>query len=166
MADPIFPRVVFRGHPGIDDGHGSDNFQAIPPLPNSLPGGAIQRSQLFTQFPAAPPAPGVSVPSTTIGDPWHLANILTGVQGGAAAGDVIAIPRNENKRNLLCVRNTSAAAAVAIDFGQPATANSCIQLAAGQTVLFDVVVPQDDIHIAGLAAAWAVSFIYSTVPNL
>lgn len=69
-------------------------------------------------------------------------------------------------RNLLIIRNTDAAAVVNVEFGAPATALSAIQLQPGETILFDAVVPQDDLYlIADVACVVSVMFSNIALPT-
>lgn len=70
------------------------------------------------------------------------------------------------KRNLLGFRNASTAAQnLYIGFGGAATTNSWLALAAGALILFDTVVPQDDIYAVSDAAGAVLSYVYSTFPG-
>lgn len=66
-------------------------------------------------------------------------------------------------RNFLALRNLSAAQTVAIQFGSAATANSAIQLPPSSFILFDTVVPQDDMYLIGVAGAGDLSCVVSTI---
>lgn len=119
-------------------------------------------------LPPVTPLPGAFAPvgdgSQAIYDPHHYAEIISGNYANAAiVPSVLVVPRNSSKRNLLVLRNPSASANVYIDFGQPASATSTIQIPAGVTLMFDVVVPQPDIWVYGDAGPWAVSYSYSTI---
>jgi hypothetical protein len=55
-------------------------------------------------------------------------------------------------RNFLLIRNSSAGAVtVFIEFGTDATLNSAVALLQNEIILFDAVVPQDDIYVIGSA---------------
>jgi hypothetical protein len=65
-------------------------------------------------------------------------------------------------RNFLAIRNSSASANIYVGFGLDAsTTASWLRLAAGTIVLFDTVVPQDDLYFIGDAAG-SVAIGYST----
>lgn len=67
-------------------------------------------------------------------------------------------------RNLLGFRNTHATIGVWIDFGSNANQNSWVYLPPGGTgaILFDNVVPQDDVYAVANAAGGTLTMIYST----
>lgn len=66
-------------------------------------------------------------------------------------------------RNMLGLRNPGAVGNLYIEFGNQATTSSWLQLAPGQYVLFDIVVPQDDLYVlSDNAGAFALTYIYST----
>ena len=65
-------------------------------------------------------------------------------------------------RNFLAIRNSSASANVYVGFGTDANpASSWLKLAAGTIILFDTVVPQDDLYFVGDAAG-SIAIGYST----
>ena len=68
------------------------------------------------------------------------------------------------KRNLLGFRNTSATPGetIFIGFGRDATNQSFLSLAPGVLVLFDTVVPQDDLYVASATGTPVLAYIYST----
>jgi hypothetical protein len=68
------------------------------------------------------------------------------------------------KRNLLGFRNTSATPGevIYIGFGRDANALSFLSLVPGQIVLFDTVVPQDDLYVASATGTPTLAYIYST----
>jgi len=67
-------------------------------------------------------------------------------------------------RNYLLIRNSSATdtAVIYIDFGADATLNSAVILAQNEVILFDAVVPQDDIYVIGNEAG-QVSVMWSVI---
>lgn len=66
-------------------------------------------------------------------------------------------------RNMLIIRNISGVGVNAfIDFGSDATQGSAIILAPDELILFDSVVPQDDIYAIG-SAAGAISILVSVI---
>lgn len=67
------------------------------------------------------------------------------------------------KRNFLLFRNAGANV-IYIGFAGDASANSTLQIAVGVSVLFDVVVPQDDLYVAS-AGASILAYAYSTFPG-
>lgn len=72
-------------------------------------------------------------------------------------------------RNLLALRNLDTVDTIAISFGNDASANSTFQIAPGAFVLFDTVVPQDDMYtfsITGGAALLAVTVSTIALPAI
>lgn len=65
-------------------------------------------------------------------------------------------------RNLLAFRNTSATANIYIGWGRDASTASVFRLEPDIMILFDAVVPQNDIYVIGDAAG-SVSIAYSTI---
>jgi hypothetical protein len=65
---------------------------------------------------------------------------------------------------MLGFRNTSATSGenIFIGFGRNATTNSWLRLTPGTIVLFDTVVPQDDLYVIAEAGSPTLSYIYST----
>ena len=67
------------------------------------------------------------------------------------------------KRNFLGFRNSSTAGQnIYIDFGAQETSSSWLALSAGQLVVFDTVVSQDDLYVIADAAGGSLSYVYST----
>jgi hypothetical protein len=67
------------------------------------------------------------------------------------------------KRNFLGFRNASTASQnIYIDFSSQATTASWLLLAPGTTILFDTVVPQDDLYAIADAAGAQLAYAYST----
>lgn len=70
-------------------------------------------------------------------------------------------------RNLLMMRNSSPGTEVIfIGFGREPTALSTLAINAGQLVLFDFSVPQEDIFALCSAATGVLSIAYSTIPEV
>lgn len=70
-------------------------------------------------------------------------------------------------RNMLGFRNssTSATAIVYIAFGGAATLSSWLYLAQNQMILFDAVVPQDDVYAISNESAAQLTIVQSTTPG-
>lgn len=95
--------------------------------------------------------------------PHWYSNLIEGV---APAGVVATQPAAlaqvaPGVRNFLMFRN-SGATNLFIGFGSPATANSTLRISANTVVLFDTVVPQNDIWVLSDAAGGRLSYSYST----
>lgn len=72
---------------------------------------------------------------------------------------ILAAP--QNYRNFLGIRNVGAAN-IFVDFGRDASTDSTFLLVPNQIILFDTVVPQDDVSVLG-AGASRVSISFSNV---
>jgi hypothetical protein len=71
------------------------------------------------------------------------------------------------RRNLLGFRNNSGTTGenIFIGFGRDATINSWLRLTPGTIILFDTVVPQDDLYAVSEAGTPTLGYIYSTFPG-
>lgn len=70
------------------------------------------------------------------------------------------------KRNMLSFRNASAAGqTLYIEFNAQATTSAWLALTAGTIILFDAVVPQDDLYVISSAAGGQLAYAYSTFPG-
>lgn len=82
----------------------------------------------------------------------------------AAAGDGVKFLEEQNVlRNFLLLRNASATANLYLDFGRQADATSAFLILPGQMILFDTVVPQDDLWVYTDAANGILRFAFSTL---
>ena len=95
---------------------------------------------------------------------WY-ANIIEGFVAVAQnSGKFLDVP--VTVRNMLFLRNASAAANIFIGFGnQASTASSILRLTPNTIILFDTVVPQNDLYAIADAAAGFLAFGYSTTSN-
>lgn len=70
------------------------------------------------------------------------------------------------RRNMLGFRNASSAGQILyIEFNGNASSGSWLALTAGTIVLFDTVVPQDDLYVVSSAASGVLAYAYSTFPG-
>ncbi len=89
-------------------------------------------------------------------------------QGSFAIGTTsrLIINRTAQRRNFLALRNSSPAAEILfVAFNTAATAGSWLRLTANQVVLFDTVVPQDDVHVVSDSATGQVSYGFGVLPG-
>jgi hypothetical protein len=128
--------------------------------PQRMPGGPSMRKPMV-DLNGQPVSPDQSVPTAAIGDQWHSARIVSGqaLVPNLASVKFLDIP--PERRNLLMFRNYSANANVYIEFGRDASDDSVIRLTPNTMMLFDVVVPQDDVYAFGDAANAILSYAYS-----
>lgn len=135
-----------------------DAPQYLPGQPHNLP---------------ARPDPAVALPSTSPGFPDQVAVreahryaslVDISITVGTSSFKFLDAPIG--KRNMLGFRNASTAAQVLyIAFNGPASSTSWLALTAGTIVLFDSVVPQDDLYAVSSAAGGVLSYMYSTFPG-
>jgi hypothetical protein len=100
---------------------------------------------------------------TGVTAPHWYANLIEGV---VPAGVVPVQPVGLTQpatgvRNFLMFRN-SGATNLLFGFGSPATLNSTLRVTPNTIVLFDTVVPQNDIWVLSDAAGGQLSYSYST----
>ena len=133
--------------------------QYIPPSPNNLP---------------VRPEPGASANTTqTIGststvdtrEVYRYASVVTvSLTVGTASIKFLDAPIG--KRNFLGFRNASTGGQILyIEFNAQATTGAWLALTAGTLVLFDTVVPQDDLYVISSAAGGVLAYAYSTFPG-
>jgi len=126
------------------------------------------------QIPVTPRAPRTGrfqassaggVLSAMIFDEHHYARLNGQVIINCPAGvSVMALAGPSNLRNLLQFRNASATENIYVSFGAEASTTALLMLEPNDQVLYDVVVPQDDIY--AYASSAAVLIIgYSTIPG-
>ena len=127
----------------------------IPPSPHNLP----QRPD---------PALGTT---TRIGLPGDTANIrevyryasVTSLSVTVGTTSLKFLDQPIGKRNMLGFRNASTGGQnIYIDFNAQATTGSWLYITPGQIVLFDTVVPQDDLYAIADAAGATLAYAYST----
>lgn len=151
----------------------------VVPLPGLVPWSQPQSlDQLPRDFtPAAGPlvgrsvgpvrglAPGEQSPDVqTIRDPHRYAQLSGSARlpVGTASGLVLAAP--PTRRNFLIVRNVSATANIFLDFGIAAdVSRTPMRLIPNAMLIFDDVVPQDDVFAVADAAGGAIGLSFSNV---
>ena len=80
------------------------------------------------------------------------------------APGILALVAPDTRRNSLIVRNTSATANIFIAFGSGASSASIIRLTPNTMILFDTVVPQDDVWAIADAASATLTIAQSVIP--
>lgn len=146
------PRVTWRDEPYRDPQRNLIGPHNIP----SGPGVTTAPSQSGQTLVTSQPQPERS----DIRDSHHYAQVID-LSLAVTTTSQKFLDAPIGRRNLLMLRN-SGAADLAIAFGGAATLTSTLYLAAGSLVLFDVVVPQDDLYVIG-AATTTLSYSYSTI---
>lgn len=150
-----------------------DHPQWLPPSPHNLPPNRdrlpVRQFQsgvglLESAAPVVPTSPGPAA-DATITDPHHYATLQEGNFTPPltfSSSDQLFLPQSAARRNLLMIRNVGATN-ISIGFGNVATAQSALVLAAGAIIIFDAVVPQNDLYAWSDAAAGQISYAYGTV---
>lgn len=102
--------------------------------------------------------------ATAIREAHRYATINGSISFNLTTAPIQILAAPQNYRNFLAIRN-SGTDSVAIDFGRDASASSTIVLIAGQTILFDTVVPQDDVSAVAVTGVgtMSVSLSFSNV---
>jgi hypothetical protein len=131
----------------------------LNPGPHNLPRDLLRR------------ATGVGAPNTVPGfDPAATYNVrdlhryatLTDLSLVVGTTSVKFLDEPTGRRNMLGFRNASTAAQILyIGFNQAASTTSWLELTAGTIVLFDDVVPQDDLYVISSGAGGILAYAYS-----
>lgn len=182
--DPRFPPVQY-----LLDLLPWEDPQYIPPSPHNLPAKSNRPNQdsylitggrqliaedtaqgfggINTMLPGSVPSSGaLSQSAQSIRDSHHYANIIGGTVNCLLAGVVVPtfLAAPITKRNLLSLRNSSPGAQnLFIDFARQASAQSWLVIPPGGLVIFDEVVPQDDLYVSCNVAGGVLAFGYSTI---
>ncbi len=133
--------------------------QYLPPSPHNLPvrpePGAFSNT---TQTLAS----GNTVDTREI---YRYASVVT-VSLSVGTTSVKFLDAPIGKRNFLGFRNASTGGQVLyIEFNAQATTGAWLAINAGTLVLFDTVVPQDDLYVISSAAGGILAYAYSTFPG-
>lgn len=153
MVNPDFPPVQWLSQ--------REPWQApqyMPHYPHNLPAKADAAVATTTNFPGY-------ASTVAITDPYRFSSIvdLTIVTTTAS---VKFLDQPIGKRNTLGFRNASTSNQVIyIGFGGNATTGSWLQINPGTIVLFDTVVPQDDLYVISDVTAGVLAYVYSTYPG-
>lgn len=118
------------------------------------------------QKPAPNARPFARVRPNVIFDRHHYAKFAgeTLVSVSNAVPGTLVMPAPDTRRNALMIRNVSASANVYIAFGSYANTKSIIYLEPNIMMLFDVVVPQDDVYALADAASAELVIAQSVIP--
>lgn len=133
--------------------------QYIPPSPNNLPvrpepGAAPNTTQTV--------ASGSTIDTREV---YRYASVVT-VSLNVGTTSIKFLDAPIGKRNFLGFRNASPGTQIIyIDFNAQATTGAWLALNAGTLVLFDTVVPQDDLYVIASAANAVLAYAYSTFPG-
>jgi len=149
MMNDLFPRVGY-----VSDLEPWSSPTFIPPSPHNLPAETAATT-------------ANSQPSqVSVSEPYRYASIIDlSVTATTTSQKLVDAPIG--RRNMLGFRNVSATSGenIFIGFGRDATLNSWLRLTPGTIVLFDTVVPQDDLYFIAEAGTPTLAYIYSTFPG-
>jgi hypothetical protein len=148
----------------------ADDFPPVQYVSDLLP----WESPLF--IPGSPhnlpsrPEPGLQTTTrnTVSGDTQSIREIyryasVTSLSLAVGTTSIKFLDQPIGKRNFLGFRNASTGTQnIYIDFSAQATTNSWLLLTPGTTILFDTVVPQDDLYVIADAASAQFAYAYST----
>lgn len=142
-------------------------FPRVQPLPTMRPWSAPQTVEAVPEIRAMRPAiaSGAVVQasqSTPTREAHRYAQINGSVVFAITTASQLVVAAPQNFRNMLIMRNVSGSP-ISIDFGRDADANAPIQLVAGSTLVFDTVVPQDDIFAVGIGGNAILSIGFSNL---
>jgi len=134
------------------------NPQYVPGYPHNLPAKADAAVQTTSNFPGY-------ADSVSVTEPYRFASFVD-LSIITSTTSVKFLDQPIGKRNTLGFRNASTANQVIfIGFGGNATTNSWLQINPGTIVLFDTVVPQDDLYVISDVTAGVLAYVYSTYPG-
>ena len=100
--------------------------------------------------------------ATPTREPHRYAQINGSIVFNITTTSQLTLAAPQNYRNMLILRNVSGFP-INIDFGRDADTNSPIQLVASGILLFDSVVPQDDVYAIGIGGTATLSVGFSNI---
>jgi hypothetical protein len=145
-----FPPV--RRLPGLTPWSAPQTLEAIPEIRRMAP--AIASGAVVQARDAAP-----------VREAHRYAQINGSVVFPVSVTSRLVLPAPQNFRNLLIVRNSTALGGqtVYLEFGREANGDSAIELTPGGTILFDTVVPQDDIYAIAPGGPTSITVSFSNI---
>lgn len=149
MANELFPPVRL-----LSDLEPFSSPTYLPPSPHNLPS---ETAGVTSDVPAS---------IVNVAESYRYASIID-LTITASTTSVKFLDAPIGRRNLLGFRNVSGTTGenIFIGFGRDATTNSWLRLTPGTIILFDTVVPQDDLYVISEAGTPTLSYIYSTFPG-
>ena len=150
--DPRFPPI--RRIPGLTpwDGPGLANTPrtgqsfGAPPDNLSRPGGSVSASS-----------------SLEIYELHRYAKLNGTLTFATSVASALVVAAPTTFRNMLLLRNTDATDTIYVNFGNDASLTSILALEPGIQILFDTVVPQDDIFAIASANTPVLAVAFSTI---
>jgi hypothetical protein len=137
------------------------NPNFIPGAPHNLP------SRPDPAVASSSGAAGLLVPGDTVNirENYRYASLIT-VSLTVGTTSIKFLDQPIGKRNMLGFRNASTGGqTIYIEFNGTATTGAWLALTAGTIVLFDTVVPQDDLYVISSGAGGTLAYAYSTFPG-
>lgn len=143
------------------------NFPRVRPLGARTPWSAPQTIEAVPEVRTIRPAiaSGAIVqarPAAAVREAHRYAQINGSVVFNITTASQLILPAPQNFRNMLILRNV-AGNPINLDFGRDADANAPVQLVAGGILLFDTVVPQDDLYAVGIGGTATLSVGFSNL---
>lgn len=128
--------------------------QTIPGSPHNIPRREVASST----------SPGSGGESVSVREPFRYSSLVdVSITVGTTSVKFLDAPIG--KRNQLGFRNASSVQNVYIGFGGDASLTSWLKLTPGAVMMFDTVVPQDDLYAIADAAGGVLAYVYSTIPG-
>lgn len=142
-------------------------FPPVRPLPALTPWSAPQTIEAVPEIRTMRPAiASGAVVQASESLPVREAHRYAQINGSAVYAittqSQLVLPSPQNFRNMLILRNV-AGNPINLEFGRDADANAPIQLVAGAILVFDTVVPQDDIYAIGIGGTATLSMGFSNL---
>lgn len=143
------------------------NFPRVRPLGARTPWSAPQTIEAVPETRTIRPAiaSGAIVqarPAAAVREAHRYAQINGSSIFNLTQDSQLITPAPQNFRNLLMIRNIGAGV-INIEFGRDATPQATVQLQPNQIILFDTVVPQDDVYGICPGGLSAVSISFSNL---
>ncbi len=160
---PPFPRVTL----GYLEPWRDPNYTPSSPMRETSVGSALLPMPGVVPSVRGGPQPGET---TSIDDAWHQATVVSSIN----LPSVITAPDQQaflvapsTRRNLLMIRNASTGGQnIFLEFGKACSTDTVILLVPNQILLFDTVVPQDDLYGACDVAGGRIAYGFSTIANI
>ncbi|MBK9497446.1 MAG: hypothetical protein IPO08_23570 [Xanthomonadales bacterium] len=134
-----------------------EDQQRIPGSPHNLP--PVGARPVPAAYMGGVPDSG----RTPIFDAHHYAQVNDNSTALPELESSMILQQPISRRNYLMLRNASTISNIYISFASDASANSTMKLSPGTIILFDVVVPQDDMYAFADSNDGQLSFAYSNI---
>lgn len=132
--------------------------------PNFIPGAPHNLPSRPDAAVAASTSAGVPGDVFNVRENYRYASLIT-VSLTVGTTSIKFLDQPIGKRNFLGFRNASTTQILYVEFNGQATTGSWLQLQPGAIVVFDSVVPQDDLYVISDTAAATFAYAYSTFPG-